>query len=254
MIVNYDAIKHFCFMLEGRTFVIFTDHKPLTYAFSQPAEKATPRQSRQLGFISQFSMDIRHVSGKDKTVADTLSRVEAINFPSPIDYDKLADCQEDQDLQDLLNSKSLVIGKVRIPESTKKIYCDLSTDNIRPYIPKHYRQVVFKNIHGLSHPGIRTTVKLITQKFIWPSINADIRDSTRSCITCQRAKVNKHTRTPLAEFSVPDQRFAHINIDIVGRLQTCQGYQYLLTVVDRFSKWLEAFPIENQEAETLSKY
>ncbi|UYV71445.1 hypothetical protein LAZ67_8003244 [Cordylochernes scorpioides] len=38
----YLSIKHFKYLLEGREFVIFTDHKPLIYAFVQKSEKATP--------------------------------------------------------------------------------------------------------------------------------------------------------------------------------------------------------------------
>ncbi|UYV74846.1 hypothetical protein LAZ67_12001294 [Cordylochernes scorpioides] len=33
------------------------------YAFKQNNEKASPRQQRQLQYISQFSTDIRHISG-----------------------------------------------------------------------------------------------------------------------------------------------------------------------------------------------
>ncbi|UYV67658.1 hypothetical protein LAZ67_5001503 [Cordylochernes scorpioides] len=59
----YLSIKKFKYMLEGREFYIFTDHKPLVYAFKQNNEKASPRQQRQLQYISQFSTDIRHISG-----------------------------------------------------------------------------------------------------------------------------------------------------------------------------------------------
>jgi cleavage and polyadenylation specificity factor subunit 1 len=55
-----EAIKHFRHMLEARHFVIFTDHKPLTYAFSQRRDKCSPRQFNHLDFISQFTTDIRH--------------------------------------------------------------------------------------------------------------------------------------------------------------------------------------------------
>ncbi|GFU99593.1 retrovirus-related Pol polyprotein from transposon 17.6 [Trichonephila clavipes] len=72
----YSSVKKFRHMLEGRTFVIYTDQKPLTYAFQQHSEKCSPRQLRHLDFISQFSTDIRYTKGSDNTVADALSRIE----------------------------------------------------------------------------------------------------------------------------------------------------------------------------------
>ena len=40
----YEAIKEFKHFLEVRNFSILTDHKPLTYAFLQKSERASPRQ------------------------------------------------------------------------------------------------------------------------------------------------------------------------------------------------------------------
>lgn len=42
----YEAIKFFRHFLEGRSFKILTDHKPLIYVFNQRSEKASPRQIR----------------------------------------------------------------------------------------------------------------------------------------------------------------------------------------------------------------
>ena len=42
LLAAYLSVKHFRHMLEGRNFVIFTDHKPLIFAFSQKPEKCTP--------------------------------------------------------------------------------------------------------------------------------------------------------------------------------------------------------------------
>ena len=44
----YKSIKHFRYILEGCDFEIHTDHKPITYAFRQCLDKASPRQLRQL--------------------------------------------------------------------------------------------------------------------------------------------------------------------------------------------------------------
>lgn len=74
LLAVYLSVQHFRYMVEGRPFVIYTDHKPLVYAFSKkPSDKETPRRIRQLMFISEFTTDIRHINGSDNIPADTLT-------------------------------------------------------------------------------------------------------------------------------------------------------------------------------------
>jgi cleavage and polyadenylation specificity factor subunit 1 len=61
LLAIYEAMKNFCHMLEARHFTIFTDHKPITYAFKQKRDKCSPRQFNHLDFIAQFTTDIRHL-------------------------------------------------------------------------------------------------------------------------------------------------------------------------------------------------
>ncbi len=42
------GIRHFRFMLEGRKFTLYTDHKPLMHVLSKAVEPWTARQSRHL--------------------------------------------------------------------------------------------------------------------------------------------------------------------------------------------------------------
>ena len=85
----YQGIQHFKYALEGRRFTIFTDHKPLLYAFNQKNEKVPPRRVRQLYFISQFSNDIRQIKVKDNNTADWLSRINSV-MSDTIDFDEMA--------------------------------------------------------------------------------------------------------------------------------------------------------------------
>ena len=50
----YLATRHFRYMLEGRQFTVYTDHKPLVHAMSKTTELQSARQQRHLTAISVF--------------------------------------------------------------------------------------------------------------------------------------------------------------------------------------------------------
>ena len=52
LLAVYLSIKHFRHFLEGRTFHVLTDHKPLTYALNSRPNHYSPRQARQLDYIA----------------------------------------------------------------------------------------------------------------------------------------------------------------------------------------------------------
>jgi hypothetical protein len=81
----------------------------------------------------------------------------------------------------------------------------------------------------------------------------DVASWVRTCIPCQRAKVHKHTTAPIGTYQNPDARFDHIHIDIVGPLPYSKGKQYLLTAIDRFTRWPEAFPLTDISAQSCAK-
>ncbi|KAI5751465.1 hypothetical protein M8J77_007715 [Diaphorina citri] len=165
------AVKHFRHMIKGRVFTIYTDHKPLTFAFLQKPEKCSPRQFRHLDFIAQFSTDIQYVPGSQNVVADALSRVDAIH--ATLDYKSLATSQQtDEELKVPLQGtdSGLHLKLLQMPESDVRICCDVSTPTTRPFITRPFRRTAF-----LSHPSVNTMVKLVKERYVWPSISKDCR-------------------------------------------------------------------------------
>ncbi|GFW42130.1 retrovirus-related Pol polyprotein from transposon 17.6 [Trichonephila clavipes] len=164
----YLSVKHFRHMLEGLEVIIYTDHKPLAFAFTRKHDNSTPRQIRYLEFISQFTTDIRYIEGSDNVVADTFSRISQIDLLNSNDYSRLSEDQSsDLELQLLMGSATgLELRPMYFAHSDKLFYCDVSMGTVRPYVTKLFRRQIFNQLHNLWHPGVKATQKLISARFV----------------------------------------------------------------------------------------
>ncbi len=106
-----------------------------------------------------------------------------------------------------------------------------------------------------SHTGVNKTISAL-KRFFFPCMHKTVSDYVTKCVTCARTK---HDNQPpaglLLPLPTPGGAWQHITIDAVGGLPPSgsQGYTYILTVVDSYTKSVRAFPMKDDfTAETVA--
>ena len=166
LLAIYLAVKHFHYFVEGC--YIVTDYKPLTYALHS---RSTNHSPHQLDYISQFTSDIRHLSGCVNAAVDTLSHIEvsALAGSPSITPQNLAITQQEEDVADITGDTSLDLPHVSILATEVTLLCDVTTGTLRPYMPQKLQRLIFDHLHGLFHPGIHATQRLIASSTSGPA-------------------------------------------------------------------------------------
>ena len=156
------------------------------------------------------------------------------------------------------------MSHVFIESDDKLLYCiDVAAartrskvrTQMRLCIPQVMRNKILSQVHGgvfAMHSGIIHTYDKLRENVWWPSMLKDVNVYISACSVCQVNK-SRLVSVPVQPMSVPSGPCEIVCIDITGPFPiTDKNYIYILVVIDRYTRYVEAWPMTDQTTMTVT--
>ena len=107
------------------------------------------------------------------------------------------------------------------------------------------------------HRGFRSTLNQVWRRGFWVGWRRDVKRCCSQCQNCSSYHRGRLPRSGPLQPMVTGNILERCHVDITGphpRTPRGSKYIYILTCVDSFSKWDEAFAIPNREAKTVARF
>ena len=128
---------------------------------------------------------------------------------------------------------------------------------IQILVPESLREVVLKECHNSltsGHLGRSKTLANVKRRFLWVGMRKHVQIYVKMCTLCQQYKSTGKGRKAALKDYRKGEPMERICIDLVGPFPVSEcGNKYALVVTDCFTKYVEIYPIPNQEAETVAQ-
>lgn len=252
------AVTKWRHYLTGHKFTIRTDQKSLCHLLDQRAISVEQQKwtSKLLGL--NYTIEYRPV--KENRVADALSRrvdvasevAECLEFqltaPLSIDMDELVlQVEKDEALQRIIKG---VLNKEKEYEGYTVVKGVLFKER-RLMIPPNslFIQALLMQFHASiigGHEGVLKTFKRMSREVYWPGMKSDITEFIKSCEICHKNKYS--TLSPaglLSPLPIPAQVWSDISLDFVEGLRISKGYDVILVVLYRLTKYAHFIPLKH---------
>jgi hypothetical protein len=250
--------SHFQHYLLGRKFFLYTDHKPLLGLLT--AKSLSPRQYRLIEPLSGLDFSIEHVQGQKNVVADALSRpVSALQQQLP--FSSLITSQLEDPF--CVNIRKYIDNPIHtLPDHPQYRYflrhqgdftsCPNKGVLFRglTVVPESLQQDVLNKFHD-GHYGSAKMLWRIGREFWWYGLPQAAKVFVQSCLHCAQSKSSGSISYQDGRLPSPGP-YELVFMDIVGPLPLYDGFRYLLTMEDSFTRFARAIPLRSITAENIA--
>ena len=137
-----------------------------------------------------------------------------------------------------------------------------SSDGVQVYtqvlVPAGKRKEILQQAHGerwTAHLGVKRTMARLRETHFWHDMRTDVKSWLAQCGVCNRAKgPGGRTRRNPMTIVRSGTPFERITINMYGPLpETARGNSKILVITCYFTKWVEAYALPDETAETVAE-